>query len=144
MAAVMLSLAAGLTGCGKPPAKPPAPTRSAASQPSRTGVGSGPLPPIPPESAGGAQSPVVWVGGVLARITDRQLVIEEALGSEIALVRLGQNATAFLEPVDGAWERVDPETGIRRRAQVCVETLLDGHNLLALRVFLGADCGPTT
>jgi hypothetical protein len=90
-----------------------------------------------------AHAPVVWVGGILTRVTDRQLVIKESFGSQVTLVRLGQDATAFFEPVDGAWGRVDPETGIGRREQACVETLLDEGNLLALRVFLGADCGPT-
>jgi hypothetical protein len=143
LAGVTLSVAA-LTGCGKPPTRsPPGPTRSTSPQPSGTDAGSEPLPPIPSESSGAAQAPVVWVGGILTRVTDRQLVIQESFGSEVTLVRLGQNATAFLSPVDGAWERVDPETGIGRREQACVETLLDGGNLLALRVFLGADCGPT-
>jgi hypothetical protein len=135
-AAVLILLA----GCSKPPTavdrRSPAPTSSSTSP----GTNSGPLPPIPSESGGG-QAPVIWVGGILTDVTNRQLVLKEALGPRVTLKRLGQDATAFFRAAGDAWERVDGavvETG----NQACVETLLDGENLLALRVFLGADCGP--
>jgi hypothetical protein len=74
-------------------------------------------------------------------VTDRQLVLKEALGPRIVLTRLGQDATAFFRAAGDAWERVDGSE-VGNGDQACVETLLDGANLLALRVFLGPDCGP--
>ena len=59
------------------------------------------------------------------------------------LKRLGQGATVVFRASGGAWVRIDPDTGLDQGEQACMETLLSGHNLLALRVFLGADCGPT-
>ena len=85
----------------------------------------------------------MWVGGTVLELTDRQVLVEETLGAKVGLKRLGQDATAFYRASGDRWERVDPaEVAIGDRA--CVETLLDGQNLLALRVFLGADCGPTS
>jgi hypothetical protein len=76
-------------------------------------------------------------------LTDRQLLLKETLGSKVGLKRLGQDATAFFQVAGGRWERVDPAIAVQTGARACVETLLDGANLLALRVFLGTDCGPT-
>jgi hypothetical protein len=84
---------------------------------------------------------VIWVGGVVTDVTDGQLVLEEALGPRVVLKRLGQDATAFFRATSDTWERVDA-SGVGNGDLACVETLLDGENLLALRVFLGADCGP--
>jgi hypothetical protein len=86
---------------------------------------------------------VAWVGGVLSDLTDRQLVVREALGASVGLKRLGQDATAFYRATGGTWARVDPAVELQTGDRVCVETLLDGENLLALRVFLGTDCGPS-
>jgi hypothetical protein len=129
-----------LVGCSKPPASHD--RRSPASNPGPTNVETyqGPLPPIPPESGSG-EAPVIWVGGIVTDVTERQLVLKEALGPRVVLKRLGQDATAFFRAVGDAWERVGG-SGVGNGDQVCVETLLDGTNLLALRVFLGADCGP--
>jgi hypothetical protein len=129
-----------LMGCSKPPSshdrRSPASTRS----PSNVGTNQGPLPPIPSESGSG-EAPVIWVGGTVTDVTDRQLVLKEALGPRVVLKRLGQDATAFFRAAGDAWERVGG-SGVGNGDQACVETLLDGTNLLALRVFLGADCGP--
>jgi len=84
---------------------------------------------------------VIWVGGIVTDVTDRQLVLKETLGPRVILKRLGQDATAFFRPAGDGWERVDG-SGVGNGEQACVETLLDGENLLALRVFRGADCGP--
>ena len=86
---------------------------------------------------------MVWVGGTVVDLTDRQLLLKEALGSKVGLKRLGQDATAFFQVAGGKWERVDPASAVEKGARACVETLMDGQNLLALRVFLGTDCGPT-
>jgi len=84
---------------------------------------------------------VIWVGGIVTAVTDRQLVLEESLGPRVVLKRLGQDATAFFRAAGDTWERVDA-SGVGKGDLACVETLLDGENLLALRVFRGADCGP--
>jgi hypothetical protein len=74
-------------------------------------------------------------------VTDRQVVVRETLGPKVELRRLGQDATVFLQVVGGAWQRVGAPAA-SPGTLACVETLLDGQNLLALRVFLGLDCGP--
>ena len=84
----------------------------------------------------------MWVGGTVLDLTDRQVLVEETVGAKVGLKRLGQDATAFYRVSGGRWERVDPAE-VGRGDRACVETLLDGQNLLALRVFLGTDCGPT-
>lgn len=84
---------------------------------------------------------MIWVGGIVTDVTDQQLVLKEALGPRVALKRLGQDATAFFRAAGDAWERRNGSV-VGNGDQVCVETLLDGANLLALRVFMGADCGP--
>jgi hypothetical protein len=125
-----------LVGCDRPPSRgtgTTAPTRSEA------------LPPFPSQDAGNVpgQAPLIWVGGTLTDVTDRTVVVTEASGTEVTLKRLGQDATAFLRTRAGAWQRVTTTSSIETGQAACVETLLDGQNLLALRVFLGAACGPT-
>jgi hypothetical protein len=129
-----------LSACSSPPASnrgPGTPAASVRSSPS--------FPPIPSESGSGGsgQAPVAWIGGTLARIGSEQLVVKEAGGSKVTLRRLGQDATAFFRAAGGAWARIEPDDALDQGEQACVETLLSGLNLLALRVFLGADCGPT-
>jgi hypothetical protein len=129
-----------LVGCSTPLAsherRSPAPTAS----PTDLVTNRGPLPPIPSESGSG-QAPVIWVGGTVTDITDRQLALKEALGPRVTLKRLGQDATAFFRVAGELWKRVEGSE-VGKGDQACVETLLDGENLLALRVFLGVDCGP--
>ena len=74
--------------------------------------------------------------------TDR-MVIKEPLGSVLTLKRLGQGATAFYRVSADRWDRLTARAPVGAGGSVCVETALDGTNLLALRVFLGASCGPT-
>jgi hypothetical protein len=112
---------------------PPAPT------------GPSPLPPIPPlptQSLGPSQPPLIWVGGILTAVTADRLEITEPFGSVVRLARLGNGATAFFAVQAGAWRRLTATTPVTTGASVCAETLMDGTNLLALRVFLGAECGP--
>src|SRR5439155_5194306 len=66
----------------------------------------------------------------------------EPFGSVVRLARLGNGATAFFEVEAGAWHRLAATTSVATGASVCAQTLMDGTNLLALRVFLGAECGP--
>jgi len=70
------------------------------------------------------------------------VVIQEAFGSAVTLRRLGKEATAFYEPSGGNWIRLAPQAAVVTGGDACVEAALDGTNLLALRVFLGAACGP--
>jgi hypothetical protein len=130
-----------LYGCSGPPSSPrrTGRTRTASAEASPS------LPPIPTESEanGTEQAPVAWIGGTLARIGSEELVLKEAGGSKVTLRRLGQDATAFFRAEGGAWARIEPDDALDQGEQACVETLLSGLNLLALRVFLGADCGPT-
>jgi hypothetical protein len=136
-AAAVLILVAG---CSKPSTADGRRSPSPKPSPTSRRTGAGPLPPIPSESGSG-QTPVIWVGGTLTDVTNRQLDVKEALGPRVTLKRLGQDATAFFRATADTWDRIDG-SGVGAGDQACVETLLDGENLLALRVFLGADCGP--
>ena len=102
------------------------------------------LPPLPAESAKGGpgQPPIVWVGGTLAEVTEIRIVVQEALGASVTLKRLGKSATAFYRANLVGWGRLPADARIGTGEEACVETALDGRNLLALRVFLGAACGP--
>ncbi len=102
------------------------------------------LPPLPSESAesGPGQPPIIWVGGSLTEVTERSLVIKEAVGSTVTLKRLGRGATAFYRASSARWERLSSPVRIGTGEEACVEAALEGRNLLALRVFLGAACGP--
>ncbi len=107
--------------------------------------GRSPFPPVPSlaaQSLGPSQPPLIWLGGTLTAVTADHLEITEAFGSVVRLARLGDGATAFFQVQAGAWHRLDATTPIGTGAAVCAETLMDGTNLLALRVFLGAECGP--
>ena len=68
--------------------------------------------------------------------------MREAFGSVVKLQRLGQGATTFFEVSGGRWAEVPDGATIEAGQLACVETLLNGPTLLALRVFLGASCGP--
>jgi hypothetical protein len=107
--------------------------------------GPSPLPPVPSlpsQSLGPSQPPLIWVGGTLTSVTSNRLEITEPFGSVVRLARLGDGTTVFFEVQAGAWRRLAATTPIETGAEVCAQTLLDGTNLLALRVFLGAGCGP--
>jgi hypothetical protein len=85
----------------------------------------------------------VWIGGTLSEVWTDRLVIHEPLGSVLTLRRLGQGATAFYHVSGERWDRLGARAQVGVGGSVCVESALDGTNLLALRVFLGASCGPT-
>jgi hypothetical protein len=80
---------------------------------------------------------------VLTEVGQRNLVIRDVLGASVSLRRLGQEATAVYRASGQRWVRLDPKIPIEAGTEACVETALEGRNLLALRVFLGATCGPT-
>ena len=108
-------------------------------------VGPSPLPPVPAlpaQSLGPSQPPLIWVGGTLTAVTPNHVDVTEPFGSVVRLARLGEGATTFFEVQGGVWNRLDATTPISTGSAVCAQTLMDGSNLLALRVFLGAGCGP--
>jgi len=105
----------------------------------------GTLPPVPSvteRSLAPSEPPLIWIGGTLSDVTSGRLQIRDSLGSLIVVRRLGAGATAFFRVSAGRWQRLSETAGIERGGLVCAETLMDGANLLALRVFLGAACGP--
>jgi hypothetical protein len=103
------------------------------------------LPPVPAltrQEGGPRQPPVIWVGGTITDLRADRITVRETSGSELTLRRLGRDATAFFRASGGSWRRVASGDGVRAGEAACVETLMDRTNLLALRVFLGAGCGP--
>jgi len=104
------------------------------------------LPAIPSSSGrnlGPNQPPIVWIGGRLTESRADRLELKESFGSVVTLRLLGGNASAFFRVSGGAWQAADPRAVVTAGAKACVETLMNGRTLLALRVFLGADCGPS-
>jgi len=104
----------------------------------------GRLPPIPTTSNQPSpnEPPLVWVGGTLTEATTDRLLVTDSLGSPIKLLRLAGGATTFFKVVGSRWQRLSDREPVQTGGLACVETLMDGVNLLALRVFLGATCGP--
>lgn len=138
-AGAALSLA--LAACSSPP--------SPQSTPPVSGLGGSPstttAPPLPGPSGqtvDPGQPPLIWVGGTLVDVSANRLKVREALGSELVLRRLAGDATGFFRVAGDGWMRLAPEAQVLAGERACVETLMDGKNLLALRVFLGSDCGP--
>lgn len=84
----------------------------------------------------------MWVGGEITALNADRLELKEAFGSVVTLRRLGGKATSFFHVVGETWQLADPLADAKVGTKACVETLMDGQTLLALRVFLGADCGP--
>lgn len=104
------------------------------------------LPAIPSSSGrslGPNQPPIVWIGGELTELKADRLELKEAFGSVVTVRLLGGNASTFLRVSGGTWQRAEPGTDAKIGTKACVETLMNGQTLLALRVFLGADCGPS-
>jgi hypothetical protein len=88
--------------------------------------------------------PVVWLEGTVEDLDPSSLTLREGQGPRIRIRRFEEGATDFLRVEEGAWrELADQEVEILGvGGQACVEALLDGRTLFALRVFLGARCGP--
>jgi hypothetical protein len=90
------------------------------------------------------QAPVVWVSGQSATVSTAKLTVVETGGSRAVVHRLSEGATRFFVLHTGRFEAM-PEADallVRQGTPMCVESLLDGKRLLALRVFVGAACGP--
>jgi hypothetical protein len=101
-----------------------------------------PVPSFPRQSAEADQPPVVWIGGTLTEVTATVIELREPFGSVVSLQRLGSEATGFFRVSGGTWERLPAGESVASGSEACVETLMDGPTLLALRVFLGVGCGP--
>ena len=104
------------------------------------------VPPASPNEPGPGDPPVVWLSGTLEDVQEGRLALREGgRGPRVELQRLAQGATAFYLLRDGSWEELAPEEVelLEVGQRVCVEALLDESAFLALRVFLGAGCGPS-
>lgn len=99
---------------------------------------------MPPENASPVpgQPPVVWIAGTLIDVSSQRIEVMERSGTSVGLQRLAEDATTFYRVSGGAWRRLAAEAQIAAGQQACTETIMDGSNLLAIRVFLGAGCGP--
>jgi hypothetical protein len=88
--------------------------------------------------------PLVWLGGTLEEIGDGSLSVREGEGARVELERASAGGTRFyrLDGEDWAVLTDRDAAAVEAGQTVCVEALLDGRNLLALRVFLGAGCVP--
>jgi hypothetical protein len=97
---------------------------------------------------GPGDPPVVWVAGTLETVDQGHLALREGRqrkGPRIRLERLGEGATGFYRLDGDVWRELSPEevSELDAGETACVEALLDGRTLLALRVFLGSSCGPS-
>ena len=105
----------------------------------------GPVPPppaTPSQDLGSSSPPVVWLGGTLESIESERILLRQSDGSQASLQRLADSATKFLHVSGGAWREFVPPTGGAGGQRACVETLMDGTNLVAIRVFVDVGCGP--
>ncbi|HCO01886.1 MAG TPA: hypothetical protein DIT48_00720 [Actinobacteria bacterium] len=100
-----------------------------------------PPPPTPSQNLGPGEPPVVWIGGILQKVSAGALTVHGAAGSTLTVRRL-KGATSFFHVSNDRWVRLDAGSPVHPGQTVCVETLLDQPTLVALRVFLGAGCGP--
>lgn len=84
----------------------------------------------------------MWISGTVGEGDASHLAIVEPYGSTVTVRLLGAGATTFQAAEAGAWVPVDPDRATGGEA-VCVEALLTARTVLAVRVFLGAACGPS-
>jgi hypothetical protein len=85
---------------------------------------------------------VAWVSGTLTAADNAGLLVTEPSGPEVQVRLLGSGATTFFVAADGSWTPVDA-SAVATGEPACVEALLTAGAMLALRVFLGAECGPS-
>jgi hypothetical protein len=102
------------------------------------------VPAVTGNEPGPGDPPVVWLDGSLEEVSESQIVIREGQGPRLEVERFAAGATSFLRQDGEQWVVLgDQEVqAIRTGQPACLETLLDGRTFLALRVFLGVDCGP--
>jgi hypothetical protein len=88
----------------------------------------------------------VWVSGQSSAVSDSRLTVVEPGGSKAIVHRLSEGATRFFVLNGGRFERMSEADAllVEVGTPMCVESLLDQRRLVALRVFVGAACGPRT
>ncbi len=103
-----------------------------------------PTPSTGPASTVPGQPPVVWVSGQTATVTSHRVNVVEQPGTRLSIRRLAEGATKFFRQDSGQWVLMsaDDVQLIDVGSPVCVESLLDRNHYLAIRVFVGAACGP--
>ena len=101
-----------------------------------------PPPPTPAQNLGPNEPPVIWLGGTLVKVGLDHLELLEPAGSRVSLQRLAGSATSFFVLSGSSWKQLGSDTRTGPGQAACVETLMDRANLVAIRVFLGAGCGP--
>jgi hypothetical protein len=121
-----------LSACSSPP-----------REPGTTASGVPPIPSLGTTDLGPSEPPLIWVGGTLIAVGPKRLRLREPVGPTVTLKRLVGGATSFFRVSAGKWVALTASERIATGQAACVQTLMDGTNLLALRVFLGASCGPT-
>ena len=97
---------------------------------------------IPENEPGPGDPPLVWLEGELQEIGETELVVQDGDADPIAVQRFAGRATRFFRLAGGEWRELDETTGLEPGDHACVEALLDGDAFLAVRVFLGSECGP--
>lgn len=111
----------------------------------RPGRASPDLPGVGERTPGGPDDPpVVWLDGQLREVSEDLVTIRNGRGPRIRLQRLSGGTTSFLRQVGVEWRPLtgDEIAALGAGERACVESLLDGRLFLALRVFVGVDCGP--
>jgi hypothetical protein len=101
-------------------------------------------PPVTGSDPAPGSPPLVWLEGTMEEVSEGSLSVREGQGAVVELERAAAGATRVFRLEDQGWAKLpDHEAaGVEAGQQVCVEALLDGGTLLALRVFLEAGCGP--
>lgn len=104
-----------------------------------------PVPAADDRSPVPGQPPIVWIGGTVQEIGEARVTIQAGSDTPVRLQRLAAGATTFLADSGGEWRALTDEqvADVDVGVTACAEALLDGTNLVALRIFLGAACGPT-
>jgi hypothetical protein len=103
------------------------------------------VPPVPVQTVGSVapgEPPHIWVAGTLTDVTDSHIDVREGSGQTVEMQRLAAGTTSFYRIDGDHWARLSPQAQVSAGQAACTEALLDGTNVLALRVFLGAGCGP--
>jgi hypothetical protein len=101
-------------------------------------------PAIERTQPGPDDPPLVWVGGSLEEVGESQLLLQDGDGPQVTIERFSGEATRFYRPEAGDWRELstDEIASIGTGNEACIEALLDGETLLAIRVFLDRTCAP--
>jgi hypothetical protein len=86
----------------------------------------------------------VWVSGRIVSVKPARLTMVEASGARLVMRRLAEGATEFLRKAGASWSRLaeSDAAGIRSGTSACAQALRDRGVYLAVKVFVGAACGP--